>query len=341
MAQQLESVRQVPSDALTHEQMIDFYRQMVLIRRFEDKVHDLFMQNLVRGSTHLATGQEAVAVGAAGALRPDDYTLCTYRGHSHVLARGVPVEAAMAEILGRRTGLCRGKGGSMHLTDVDRGVLGSYAIVGAHIPIAAGCAWSAKLRDSKQVTLCFFGEGTTNIGAFHEGTNLAATWKLPVVYICENNLYAEYTPIGKTTLAEHPAADRAQANGMPATIVDGNDVLSVYDTVAAAVARARNGEGPTLIEAMTYRHKGHSRTDPAKYRPEAEVEQWLKRDPIPSFRARLIEMGILSGKDCDALDAEITALIEQVTQAAIDAPEAPVEEAFTNVFCEEGTSWRN
>lgn len=341
MVQPTKTVEHKPSDALSHEQLFDFYRQMLLIRHFEERVQGLFMQNLVRGSTHLAVGQEAVAVGACATLRSDDYVLTTYRGHSHVLARGVSVEGAMAEILGRKTGICKGKGGSMHLTDVELGLIGSYAIVGAHIPIAAGCAWSAQLRGSKQVTLCFFGDGATNIGAFHEGINLAALWKLPVVYICENNLYSEYTPIGKTTLAEDPAADRARANRMPAEIVDGNDILAVFDIVSVAVGRARNGDGPTMIEAKTYRHKGHSRADPGKYRPEAEVEKWLKRDPIPAFRSLLIEKQILSNQECQSIEEEVMAIVENAAQTALNAPQPSLDEAFTDVFCEEGFLWRN
>lgn len=338
---QTEATDTAPSDALSGEQLVKFYRQMVLIRRFEEQVQDLFLQNLVRGTTHLAIGHEAVAVGAAAALQPDDYVLCTYRGHHHVLARGVPVEGAMAEILGRQTGLNKGKGGSMHITSKAHGLMGSYPIVGAHIPVATGCAWSAQLRGSGQVTLCFFGDGATNIGAFHEGVNLAAAWQLPLVYVCENNLYAEYTPIGKTMAVEHPAVDRARGNGMRAEVVDGNDVLAVYEVVAEAVARARNGEGPTMIEAKTYRHKGHSRTDPAKYRPEDEVEYWLDRDPVPGLREILVERQITSAEELDTLEAEVAAEIERITQAAMDASEPSIEEAYADVFCEEGASWRN
>jgi pyruvate dehydrogenase E1 component alpha subunit len=339
--QQAEVTTCIQSDQLSDEQLVQFYRQMMLIRRFEEKVQDLFLQNLVRGTTHLAIGQEAVAVGACATLRPDDYVLCTYRGHHHVLARGVSVEAAMAEILGRETGLCKGKGGSMHLTSKEHGALGSYPIVGAHIPIATGCAWSAQLRGSGQVTLCFFGDGATNIGAFHEGVNLAAVWQLPIVYICENNLYSEYTPINKTTVVKHPAADRARGNGVPAEVVDGNDLLAVYDAVSEAVARARSGKGPTLIEAKTYRHKGHSRTDPAKYRPPQEVEYWLSRDPIPMLRNRLIEKGAISASELDVLETEVKTEVEYATQAAINAPEPSIDEAYADMFCEEGASWRN
>lgn len=330
-----------PSSALSTEQLVDFYRQMVVIRGFEEKVQDLFVQNVVRGTTHLAIGQEAVAVGASGTLRPDDYVLCTYRGHHHVLARGVPVEPTMAEMLGRANGVCGGKGGSMHLTSEEHGLLGSYPIVGAHLPIANGCAWSAQLNGTGQVTLCFFGDGATNIGAFHEAVNLAAVWQLPIVYICENNLYAEYTPIGDTTLAEDPAVDRARGNGMRTEVVDGNDVLRVYDVVSKAVARARNGEGPTMIEAKTYRHKGHSRTDPAKYRSPEEVEHWLSRDPIPRLRERLVESGAQTDTDLVQLEDDVAALIERITQASLNAPEPSIAEAHTDVFSEEGTTWRN
>jgi pyruvate dehydrogenase E1 component alpha subunit len=323
------------------ERLVEFYRQMLLIRRFDEKVYDLFMQNLVRGTTHLSLGQEAVSVGVCGALRPDDYVLCTYRGHSHELSRGIPPEAAMAEILGRATGTGKGKGGSMHITSVERGMLGAYAIVGAHIPIAAGAGWSALVRGTDQVTVCFFGDGTTNIGAFHEGVNLAAVWKLPVIYVCENNLYAEYTSIDRMTLASDPAAERARANGMPAEIVDGNDLLAVHEVASRAVARARSGEGPTMIEAKTYRHKGHSRTDPAKYRPPEEVEAWLERDPIARFRDQLIERELVTAEEADAIDQAVIDEVEAATQRAIDAPEPALSEALTDVFCKETTTWRN
>lgn len=326
---------------LPHERLTEFYHQMLLIRRFDEKVYNLFLQNLVGGSTHLSLGQEAVSVGVCGALRPDDYVLCTYRGHSHALARGIPPEATMAEILGRTTGVCKGKGGSMHITSIERGMLGSYAVVGAHIPIAAGAAWSAQLRGSGQVTVCFFGEGATNIGAFHEGINLAAVWKLPVIYVCENNLYAEYTPISHMTLSPDPAADRARANGMPAKVVDGNDLMAVYDVASKAVARARNGGGPSMIEAKTYRYSGHSRLDPAKYRPEEEVEAWLKRDPIPRFRQRLIEWEVVTEEEANVIDQRVIEEIETATQRAIGAPQPALDEALTDVFCKEGIAWRN
>src|SRR5213082_67345 len=243
------------------------YQLMVELRDFEQRAYELFLENLVRGTSHLALGQEAISAGYAVAMRADDYTFCTYRGHGHTLARGASMAAAMAELLGRGNGMLHGKGGSMHLTDVKHGAMGSYAIVGAHLPIAAGAAWSAQVRKSGQVAVCFFGDGTTNIGAFHEALNLAVVWKLPVVFVCENNLYMEYTPIRSVTAVEHPAADRASAYGLPPILIDGNDADVVFEVASRTLARARSGEGPSLVEAVTYRRGGHSRADPAQYRP--------------------------------------------------------------------------
>ncbi|HEY6682379.1 MAG TPA: thiamine pyrophosphate-dependent dehydrogenase E1 component subunit alpha, partial [Propionibacteriaceae bacterium] len=270
--------------------LLEWYEQMAIIRQTEKAAYDLFMSGLVKGTTHLAAGHEAVAVGASAALRPDDYVFATYRGHHHAIARGATPAECLAELMSRATGLCKAKGGSMHLTKADRGMLGSYAIVGSHLPIAAGAAWSAKLRGTDQVAVAFFGDGATNIGAFHEALNLAAVWKLPVLFVCENNLYMEYTPISAVTSVPNPAADRASAYGLPAMIIDGNDVIKVQETTKIAVDRARSGEGPTIIEALTYRHYGHSRADPAKYRPADEVERWMQRDPLTVARERLIGM---------------------------------------------------
>lgn len=261
------------------QQQLEMQRAMLEIRCFEDECHRLFAKGLVRGSTHLGQGQEAVAVGACHALREGDTMTCTYRGHAATLAMGAPLDRSFGEILGKANGLCGGKGGSMHLTDVSRGALGSFAIIGAHLPISVGAAFAARYRGSGAVSACFFGDGSTNIGAFHEALNLASIWKLPVVFVCENNLYGEYSPIATTTPIER-LADRADAYAMAKARVDGNDVLAMHATVCEAVARARAGEGPTLIEALTYRQKGHSRSDPATYRPEGELEAWLERDPI-------------------------------------------------------------
>jgi pyruvate dehydrogenase E1 component alpha subunit len=217
--------------------LLEWYEQMAIIRQTEKAVYDLFMSGLVKGTTHLAAGHEAVAVGASAALRPDDYVFATYRGHHHAIARGATPTECLAELMSRATGLCKAKGGSMHLTKADRGMLGSYAIVGSHLPIAAGAAWSAKLRGTDQVAVAFFGDGATNIGAFHEALNLAAVWKLQVLFVCENNLYMEYTPISAVTSVPNPAADRASAYGPPAMIIDGNDVIKVYEATKIAVDR--------------------------------------------------------------------------------------------------------
>jgi pyruvate dehydrogenase E1 component alpha subunit len=240
----------------------------------------------------------------------------------------------------RDNGLMRGKGGSMHLTSVDHGVMGSYAIIGAHLPIACGAALRAQYRGEDDVSVCFFGDGTTNIGAFHEALNFAAVWKLPVVFVCENNLYMEYTAIGEVTAVEHPAADRASAYGLERIVIDGNDADVVYRTASAAYARARAGKGPSLIECMTYRHSGHSRADPAKYRPEGELEKWKERDPIKIYRARLKQFGI--GDDVVAkIDAEVRQMVDAATEACKAAPNPPADILFTDVYADGGWAWRN
>src|SRR6266513_4904504 len=225
----------------------------------EQRACDLFVQNLVKGTRHLSLGQEAVAAGCAAAMKPGDLSFCTYRGHAHTLARGVPVEKVLGELMQRDNGLMRGKGGSMHLTSAEHGVMGSYAIIGAHLPIACGAALRAQYKGDGDVAVCFFGDGTTNIGAFHEALNFAVVWKLPVIFVCENNLYMEYTPIGDVTAVKHPAADRAAAYGLESILIDGNDADEVYLTAAAAYGKARAGGGPSLIECLTYRYSGHSR----------------------------------------------------------------------------------
>ena len=324
---------------LSAAELTDLYERMAIIRRTEKAAFDMFMSGLVKGTTHLASGHEAVAVGTAAALRPDDYVFATYRGHHHAMAMGATAEECLAELMSKATGICKAKGGSMHLTKAANGMLGSYAIVGAHLPMAAGAAWSAKLRGTDQIAVAFFGDGATNIGAFHEALNLAAVWKLPVLFVCENNFYMEYTPIGAVTAAEHPAADRAPGYKLPARVIDGNDVVVVRDTVLEAAERARAGEGPTVIEAETYRHHGHSRTDPAKYRPAEEVERWLKHDPIDVARARLEALGVNPDQIKD-VDERASALVAAAIEAAKAAPPADVAEAFTDVWADGGAAWR-
>ena len=321
------------------KELLDLYEQMALIRRTEKAAHDLFLAGLVKGTTHLAAGHEAVAVGASAALRPDDYVFATYRGHHHVIARGATPESCLAELMSKATGLCRGKGGSMHLTKADAGMLGSYAIVGAHLPMAAGAAWSAVLRGSDQVAVAFFGDGATNIGAFHEALNLAAVWKLPAIFICENNLYMEYTPISSVTPVPNPAADRAAAYAIPGEVIDGNDVIVVRDAVAAAAQRGRAGQGPTVLEARTYRHYGHSRTDPGKYRPEEELREWLARDPLTVARARLASMGVAEA-DVEAADQRAETEVTRAVAAAKAAPAPDPADALTDVWADGGAQWR-
>jgi len=316
------------------------YQLMVELRDFEQRAYELFLENLVRGTSHLALGQEAISAGYATAMRPDDYTFCTYRGHGHTLARGASMAAAMAELLGRGNGMLHGKGGSMHLTDVKHGAMGSYAIVGAHLPIAAGAAWSAQVRKSGQVAVCFFGDGTTNIGAFHEALNLAVVWKLPVVFVCENNQYMEYTPIRSVTAVEHPAADRAAAYGLASILIDGNDADVVYEMALQTIGKARAGDGPSLVEALTYRHGGHSRGDPAKYRPEAEVREWLERDPVKRYRERLLRLGVAEA-EVNEIETRAQQKIDAATDDARNGSPAPVEEIERQVWSDGGAAWRN
>jgi pyruvate dehydrogenase E1 component alpha subunit len=245
----------------------------------------------------------------------------------------------LLELVGKQGALMGGKGGSMHLTSVEHSVMGSYAIVGAHLPIAVGAAWSAQYRNSGQVAVCFFGDGTTNIGAFHEALNLAAVWKSPVVFVCENNQYMEYTPIGAVTAVARPAADRASAYGLEPLVVDGNDVEAVYAMAVSTLARARQGEGPSLVEAVTYRQGGHSRADPGTYRPEEEVKEWLARDPIPAHRARLLESGV-EASVLDQIEADAKAAVAEAEAVARSAPDPDPATATTQVWTDGGATWR-
>jgi acetoin:2,6-dichlorophenolindophenol oxidoreductase subunit alpha len=334
-----------PSAAAADERIdsqlaLRIFRLLVEIREAEQRAYDLFLQNLVKGTSHLSLGQEAVAAGCAAAMRPGDLSFCTYRGHAHTLARGVPVEKVLGELMGRENGLMGGKGGSMHLTSVEHGVMGSYAIIGAHLPIACGAAWRAQYKGQSDVTTCFFGDGTTNIGAFHEALNFAAIWKLPVVFVCENNLYMEYTPIADMTAVKDPAAGRASAYGLESIIVDGQDADAVYRAAKKAYDLARAGGGPSMIECLTYRYSGHSRADPAKYRPEGELERWKQRDPIKIYRARLLESGV-----AESVIAQIEADVRQKLDKATEVCKAaglPSEDAiWTDVYADGGWAWRN
>lgn len=316
------------------------YRRMVQLRQFEKRAYDLFLQGLVKGTSHLSLGQEAIAAGFGAAMKAGDWTFATYRGHAHTLSRGVEMTPVMAELMGRADGLMAGKGGSMHLTSVEHGMMGSYAIVGAHLPIALGAAYSSKYRRSGQVAVCFFGDGATNIGAFHESLNFAAVWKLPVVFVCENNLYMEYTSIYDITSVKHPAADRAPAYGLESIVIDGNDAEAVYDAAENRLSQARAGDGPVLIEALTYRQTGHSRADPGKYRPDAEVADWMKRDPINLYRAKLLELGVAEPV-LDRIDEEVAREVDEATEAAKASPAPSPELAMRDLWSDGGSQWRN
>jgi TPP-dependent pyruvate/acetoin dehydrogenase alpha subunit len=319
---------------------LDLYRTQFMLRKFESRAYDLFLENLVKGTSHLSLGQEAIATGFAAAMKKDDWTFATYRGHAHTLARGVPMTPVMAELLGRANGLMAGKGGSMHLTSVEHGVMGSYAIIGAHLTIACGAAWSAQYRGTDQVAVCFFGDGTTNIGAFHEALNFATIWKLPVVFVCENNLWMEYTRTSEVTAVANPAADRASAYGLESIIVDGNDVEAVYQVAMTAMARARAGAGPSLIEALTYRHGGHSRADPGKYRPDSEINEWLAKDPISTYRDRLLGDGA-SEDQLEIIEAEVTADVDRATEEAKAGATPGEDSLMKDLWADGGSSWRN
>lgn len=298
--------------------LLQLWTRMVLIREFEAGVQALYEKGLVHGSTHLCDGQEAVAVGFAASLRPSDYSTYTYRGHGHALARGMSPEAAFAEILGRDTGVNRGKGGSMHLTDARLGLMGSFAIVGAGLPVAVGLARAAQMSGTGQVSVSFFGDGASNIGAFHESLNLAAVWKAPVVFVCENNLYGEYSHISLTTPVSD-ISERASSYAMRSVVVDGNDVVAVRESASKVVDDVRSGVGPVLVECKTYRQRGHSRSDAGKYRPNDEVEWWLARDPLQITKGQMLSEGAATDSELASIESEIR---EEVRGAALRAEAA-------------------
>src|SRR3954462_9206820 len=329
-----------PNDDIGEEMRLKLYRSQFRLRQAEQRAYDLFLQNLVKGTSHLSLGQEAIAAGFAAAMKPGDLSFCTYRGHAHTLARGVPVEKVLGELMQRDNGLMRGKGGSMHLTSEEHGVMGSYAIIGAPLPIACGAALRAQYKGQSDVSVCFFGDGTTNIGAFHEALNFAVVWKLPVIFVCENNLYMEYTPIKDVTAVEHPAADRASAYGLPRIVLDGNDADVVYRAARDVYDKARAGGGPSLIECMTYRHSGHSRADPAKYRPEGELEKWKERDPLKIYRARLAQFGIADDVIAE-IETDVKRIVDEATEACKASPMPPLDLLTTDVYADGGFAWRN
>lgn len=316
----------------TSEQLFDMYRLMVTIRRFEDHLYQLFLQGLVPGTLHQYQGQEAVAVGVCSALQPADIIFSTHRPVGHGVAKGMSLKSIAAEIMGKADGCAGGKGGQMHLTDVSVGMMPSNAIVGANIPIATGAAIGFMLRGEERVSISFFGDGAANIGAFHEGINLAAVKNAPVVFVCENNQYAASTHISLTMKIEN-VADRAESYGIPGVILDGMDVMAVRETAEKAVERARQGGGPTLIEAKTYRFMGHSRGDPGKYRSEEELSEWRSRDPIPKYRAYLEAQGI-DPLTLASLEESVDERIDEAVEYALAAPEPDASETYLNVYAE-------
>jgi pyruvate dehydrogenase E1 component alpha subunit len=311
--------------------LAEMYRRMVLIRHFEQKVNELFLQGIMPGTIHLSLGQEATTVGACLALNLDDVATLTHRGHGQALAKGVTARALMAELFGKATGCCQGKGGSLHVGDISVGALPAIAIVGASSPIAAGMAFAFKRHQTGQVVLNFFGEGTANKGDWHEALNIAAIWKLPVIFLCENNLYGVSTHITEVMAVDY-VADRASAYGMPGYTIYGNDPIPVFDAVMAAAARARRGDGPTLIECLTYRRGGHKRDDPGSYRDQAEVQAWFKTDPIPAFRERVLADPRFDEAALTQLEADVQRTLDDAVEFALNSPTAPTSIALEHVY---------
>jgi pyruvate dehydrogenase E1 component alpha subunit len=319
---------------IDNKRCIKMYEQMLTIRHFEEKAIELFEHNLIRGNIHPCIGQEAVSVGACTPLRRDDYMVNTHRGHGNCIAKGADLKLMMAELFGKSTGYCKGKGGSMHIADFQGGNLGANGIVGGGLPIAAGAGISIQNRGTDQVAVCFFGDGATNQGTFHESLNLSALWKLPVIFVCENNLYGLSTPV-RESISVVKISDRAMAYGIPGVSLDGNDIIAVYTAMKEAVERARAGEGPTLLDCITYRFFGHFTGDPGKgitYRSKEEMNQWLERCPIKRFKKRLIKEKRITEKMVKTIEANVTASIEAAVQFAKESPMPLPEEALQDLF---------
>ena len=313
---------------------LKLYEKMLTIRMFEEKAIELFEHNLIRGNVHPCIGQEAVSVGVCSSLRRDDYMLNTHRGHGNCIAKGADLKLMMAELLGKATGYCKGKGGSMHIADFEGGNLGANGIVGGGIPIAVGAGISIQNRGTDQVVACFFGDGATNQGTFHESLNLAALWRLPIIFVCENNLYALSTPVGEA-ISVPRISDRATAYGIPGISLDGNDIIEVYLKTKEAVERARAGKGPTLLDCITYRFFGHFTGDPGRgitYRSKEEMDQWLNRCPVKQFKERLVQKKIMTEETGKAIEAKVKASIEEAVQFAKESPFPSPEEAMQDLF---------
>lgn len=316
---------------LSKETMQDMYVRMRRIREFETKAQNLFAEGKIPGFVHLYIGEEAVATGVCECLRTDDYITSTHRGHGHILAKGGDLKFMMAELFGKSTGYCKGKGGSMHIADPDKGILGANGIVGAGHNIAVGAGLSAKYRGTDQVCVCFFGDASTNQGTFHEAMNMASIWKLPVIFVCENNNYG-ISMSQSRHMAIKDVADRGTAYGIPGVIVDGNNVLAVHEAATKAVERARKGEGPTLLECKTYRHRGHFEGDPATYKPAEEQEAWVKKDPLPRFAKHLVENKILTKDELDAFDKQVANEIADAIKFADESPAPALETVVQDIY---------
>jgi pyruvate dehydrogenase E1 component alpha subunit len=316
---------------LSSQQLQALLQTMYRIRAFEEKVDELFMRGEVHGTTHLSIGEEATPTGALAALRPDDYVTSTHRGHGHCIAKGADLNLMLAELLGKETGYCRGRGGSMHIADVKTGNLGANGVVGGGIPIAMGVGLSMKLQKLERICLCFFGDGAANEGTFHEAINMASIWDLPVIFLCENNQYGMSMSVQRSMRSEG-VAPRAIAYGIPGERVDGNDVLAVYESVGKAAQRARAGQGPTLIEAVTYRYKGHSKSDQNRYRTRDEIREWQRRDPIQRFTSWLIQQGVLGQQKIKQVEAEAYQAIEDAYQFALASPDPDPETLLEGVY---------
>ena len=311
--------------------LISLYRKMLLIRQFEERVKYLFLEGIMPGTIHQYQGQEAIAVGVCSALEPDDVITSTHRPHGHALAKGLTVESLMHELFGKSTGCCGGKGGSMHVGDLEKGMVPAVAIVGGGLPIATGIALAFKMKKESRVAVAFMGDGAVNEGAFHEAVNMGAIWSLPVIYVIENNLYSASTPIFEMVRLKK-LADRAAGYGLPGVTVDGNDILQVFETARQAVERARAGKGPTLVECLTYRITGHSRRDPCNYQPEEERKEALKKEPIRRFADYLLSGGMIDQAGLDGIRAEVDSEIERAVESALAAPDPKPEDALEGVF---------
>lgn len=317
--------------AISKEQMKDMYVKMRRIRDFESTAAKLFAEGKIPGFVHLYLGEEAIAPAVCECLRDDDFITSTHRGHGHIIAKGGDLNLMMAELFGRETGYCKGKGGSMHIADRDKGILGANGIVGAGHCIACGAGLSVKIRGTDQVCVCFFGDGSTNQGTFHESLNMASIWKLPVIFVCENNHYGISMSQDRHQ-AIKDVADRGAAYNIPGIAVDGNDPLAVYEAAAEAVARARAGKGPTLLECKTYRQHGHFEGDPAIYKPKEEQAAWMEKDPMPRYAKFLVENGVMTQEEVDAVDAQVAQEIEDSIAFADAQPFPSVESAVVDVY---------